>query len=403
MTDELQVKQESLKTPIEIALGIGEDGRTTARKLYSFLELAQSQFSRWAKTNITENPFAEEGKDFVRFDIDVETPTGGKVKREDYYLSANFAKKLSMQGKTERAEQARDYFIKVEDALKEVARPHKVKALTITSRDVCKMLGKRLQSHGVILREIRECIAELEEMGFNRLDFFMDSTYLSGGGGKEKQPQFLCTERGCEYLSGRLEPADRRIFIAEFKDRFRRLQDVLNGKPVRDVAIPGVRQEGETVFRLYKNNQWGILTLDDEVYNLTPDETKFIIDMVPKLNKNGVRQIKTVIQTYLDNSRENGKLELIGEYRCFNGQITEAPALPDITTGGKSRRLKTDETRNLNEVVNLTIEDAKTRYRMGRNNLLKIANEAGAIVDTLGKRILLDREKLDEYFHSISS
>ena len=153
MTDELQVKKESLKTPIEIALGIEEDGRTTARKLYSFLELAQGQFSRWAKTNITENPFAEKGKDFEGFDIVVE---GNKT--IDYWLSANFAKKLSMQGKTERAEQARDYFIKAEDALKEAARPHKVKALTITSRDVCKMLGK---VHGSILPTIRDCIAEL--------------------------------------------------------------------------------------------------------------------------------------------------------------------------------------------------------------------------------------------------
>ena len=40
-----------MKTPIEIALGIDENGMTTARDLYDFLELAQGQFSRWAKTN----------------------------------------------------------------------------------------------------------------------------------------------------------------------------------------------------------------------------------------------------------------------------------------------------------------------------------------------------------------
>ncbi len=38
----------------------------------------------------------------------------------DFKLTVNFAKKLSIQGKTERAEQAMDYFIKVEDRLKEV-------------------------------------------------------------------------------------------------------------------------------------------------------------------------------------------------------------------------------------------------------------------------------------------
>lgn len=49
-----------MRTPIEIALDIDENGMTTARKLYAFLELANGQFSRWVKTNITENEFAED-------------------------------------------------------------------------------------------------------------------------------------------------------------------------------------------------------------------------------------------------------------------------------------------------------------------------------------------------------
>ena len=88
------------QTPIEIALGIDEEGMTTARKLYSFLELAQGQFSRWCKRNIIENDFAMENEDYVRLDINVETPTGGVIQREDYKLSASFAKKLSMQSKS---------------------------------------------------------------------------------------------------------------------------------------------------------------------------------------------------------------------------------------------------------------------------------------------------------------
>lgn len=46
------------RTPIEIALDIDSEGMTTARKLYQFLGLAQGQFSRWAKINITDNEFA---------------------------------------------------------------------------------------------------------------------------------------------------------------------------------------------------------------------------------------------------------------------------------------------------------------------------------------------------------
>lgn len=104
----------SNQTPIEIALGIDEGGMTTARKLYAFLELAQGQFARWCKRNITENDFATENEDYWGFDINVE---GNKV--FDYKLSAPFAKKLSMQSKTAKGEQARQYFLKVEGKLKE--------------------------------------------------------------------------------------------------------------------------------------------------------------------------------------------------------------------------------------------------------------------------------------------
>lgn len=106
-------------TPIEIMLGVDNEGRTTARKLYEFLGLDKGSFARWAKTNILENLFAIDGEDYLRVCIDAETPTGGKVKREDYKLSASFAKKLAMGTHNERGEQAKNYFIKVEDKLKQ--------------------------------------------------------------------------------------------------------------------------------------------------------------------------------------------------------------------------------------------------------------------------------------------
>ena len=108
------------QTPIEIALEIDADGMTTARKLYSFLELAPQHFARWCKKNIIENDFATENEDYMRLTTNGETPTGGKVEREDYRLTAQFAKKLSMMSKSERGEQARDYFTSVEDKAKEM-------------------------------------------------------------------------------------------------------------------------------------------------------------------------------------------------------------------------------------------------------------------------------------------
>jgi anti-repressor protein len=105
----------SNQTPIEIALGIDDKGMTTARKLYEFLGLAKSQFSRWAKTNILENNFAEENIDYWGFDIYVE---GNQT--QDYKLTSRFAKKLSMMQKNERGEQAREYFTMVEERQKEI-------------------------------------------------------------------------------------------------------------------------------------------------------------------------------------------------------------------------------------------------------------------------------------------
>ena len=109
----------TMQTPIEIALGIDENGMTTASKLYSFLELSQSNYSKWCRTNITDNEFAEENIDFVRFVIKYESGVGVK-EREDFKLTAHFAKKLSVKGNSAKAEEAREYFTRVEERAKQL-------------------------------------------------------------------------------------------------------------------------------------------------------------------------------------------------------------------------------------------------------------------------------------------
>lgn len=52
---------------------------------------------------------------------------------------------------------------------------------------------------------------------------------------------------------------------------------------------------------------------------------------------------------------------------------------------------------NLNEVINLTEEQAKGRYNIGRTNLKEIANIAAANV-RIGAKRLYSRPILDEYF-----
>jgi len=101
------------KTPIEIALGIDEQGMTTARALYEFLELGAGQFARWAKANIENNEFYEENEDWWGFDI---VSNGNKCK--DYHLTTDFAKHLSMESHSAKGKVARRYFVTVEDKMK---------------------------------------------------------------------------------------------------------------------------------------------------------------------------------------------------------------------------------------------------------------------------------------------
>lgn len=127
----------SNQTPIEIALGIDEEGMTTSRKLYAFLEMDSKNYSRWCKRNIIENEFAEENVDYFYSSL-MKSEQGRGNFAEDYKLSASFAKKLSMQSKTVKGEQARQYFLKVEDKLKETVR----RAIPMTIPEQIQLLAQ---------------------------------------------------------------------------------------------------------------------------------------------------------------------------------------------------------------------------------------------------------------------
>ena len=60
--------------------------------------------------------------------------------------------------------------------------------------------------------------------------------------------------------------------------------------------------------------------------------------------------------------------------------------------------LQVNENISLNEVLVLSELQAKTRYNIGRNRLLGIANEAGAVVRIGCRKNGYLREVLDEYF-----
>lgn len=116
--------QRQRQTPLEEALGIDEEGMTTARKLYEFLELDPTHYSRWAKKNIYENDFADINIDYFPLAINGERGSFGGFnpnQTRDYKITGRFAKKLAMASRSPKGEQVRDYFIAVEQRAKALA------------------------------------------------------------------------------------------------------------------------------------------------------------------------------------------------------------------------------------------------------------------------------------------
>jgi len=109
------------RTPIEIALRMDKDGFVSGRNLYDFLQLDKSNYAKWCRANIIENPFAEKNADYIPFVLKDERnphPT------TEYKLTPSFAKKLAMMSHSERGEDARCYFIACEETLRRVAQEH---------------------------------------------------------------------------------------------------------------------------------------------------------------------------------------------------------------------------------------------------------------------------------------
>lgn len=359
-------------------------------ELHGVLEV-KSRFNDWIKNRLDDCD-AEENKDFQTFTKIL--VKGGRPQTE-YIIQLATAKEMAMLERNDKGKQVRRYFIAVEEKFKEVVQAgaiHNVKQLTITSRDIATMLSDR-KKHAFVLNEIRGCIVELEEMGFDVSEFFIESTYR-GGNNQDGRPQYLCTERGCERFSWRLEPEERRVFLQEFMDRFDRMKGVLDGKPVKRAQID---EDKETVIRIFRNNNWGILLMDNEVYNMTPEEIDMISRFVPEMQKRGIDRVKKVLCAFMDSMSRGGKLEEIASWGVKEEEPVR-PLLVDKVEQKSRTRLQTDSSVSLSSIEILTELQAKTRYNVGRNKLLEIADKAGAVIKVSERKKGYSREVLDDYF-----
>jgi len=225
-----EIANTTMQTPIEIALGIDENGMTTARKLFDFLGMSTNNYSRWFKSNITDNDFAEENVDYFLFLTNEEHKGHAS---QDAKLTSAFAKKLSMQQKNERGEQARNYFVKVED---------KSKDMVIMLKEVAGNPMKLLELHYKALKEVDGKVNALSD-GLSTVrkdleDFKNDMPIL---GVEESKITNAVKRKGVECLGGKESNA--------YNDRS------VRGRLYSDLHNQLRRQFGVSTYKAIKRNQ----------------------------------------------------------------------------------------------------------------------------------------------------
>jgi len=133
---------------------IDPEGKITARELYEFLQLERSNWSRWAKSNIEDNAFYQEGTDWWGF---VTMTNGNETK--DYRLTIDFAKHLCMLSRSGRGKQARNYFIEIESRYQKQLEPACIEDVLIASLTQMKELRQTQVEQG---HQIKQLAAKIE-------------------------------------------------------------------------------------------------------------------------------------------------------------------------------------------------------------------------------------------------
>lgn len=113
-----------------IKVSTNEQGEqvVSAKELYESLGYDRSNWSKWYRGNIAENPFAIENQDFAAL---VLSTNANGTPNMDFALSLDFAKRLAMMAKTEKGERVRLYFLECEKKLKEASAPLSRKDLAL--------------------------------------------------------------------------------------------------------------------------------------------------------------------------------------------------------------------------------------------------------------------------------
>jgi anti-repressor protein len=129
---------------IKVTITQGGKQVVSAREFFDYLDLDKNQWSRWYTKNIVKNALCRENEDWVSSTDMSKSPEMGRP-TQDFAITLDFAKRLAMMSRTEKGEQARQYFLEME---RKAQNPLK----NITRLDMAKMLLEA-ETENVLLAE----------------------------------------------------------------------------------------------------------------------------------------------------------------------------------------------------------------------------------------------------------
>ena len=115
----------------------------SARELHEFLESKQD-FSTWIKNRISEYDFVEH-QDFITAPQKYGTANGGYATRNEYYVTLDMAKELSMVERNEKGKQARKYFIECEKKLTQPKPMTQIELIAVIANQMAEQERKSLE------------------------------------------------------------------------------------------------------------------------------------------------------------------------------------------------------------------------------------------------------------------
>ena len=119
------------------------------------------------------------------------------------------------------------------------------KEKTISSLEVAEMVEKE---HKNLMRDVRNYVAELNQLKIEPVDFFQESKYKDGKG--EERPCYNITKKGCEFIAHKLTGIKGTKFTALYINRFHDMEEQLKPKSSAEMLLIYAQQFYEQEQRL---------------------------------------------------------------------------------------------------------------------------------------------------------